>query len=70
MDNPENRSIVISDMMESILRDQSAELQFAPTQELSLTSKKLIASIQFREGHISYSTDDEIWNVFQGMMER
>lgn len=70
LDNPENRSIVISDMMESILRDQSAELQFAPTQELPIASQKLIASIQFQEGHISYSTDDEIWNVFQGMMER
>lgn len=70
LDNPENRSIVILDMMESILRDQSAELQFAPTQELLLASQKLIASTPFQEGHISYSTDDEIWNLFQGMMER
>jgi hypothetical protein len=70
LDNPENRGIVISDMMESIRRDQSAKLQFAPTQELFLTNQRLVASIRFREGHISYSTDDEIWNVFQGMMER
>ncbi len=70
LDNPENRSVFISDIMESILRDQSAEVQFAPAQVLHIASQKLIASIQFQDGHISYRTDAEVWNAFQGMMER
>jgi len=70
LDNPDNRSIVISDMMETILGDQSSGLKFASTQELSLASSKLISSIQFQDGHISYSTDNEIWVPFQKMMER
>jgi len=70
LDNPDNRSIVISDMMETILGDQSSGLQFAPTQELPLASSKLISSIQFQDEHISYSTDNEIWGPFQKMMER
>ena len=41
LDNPENRSIVISDMVESILRDQSTGLKFPPVQDLSLANSKL-----------------------------
>lgn len=70
LDNPEKRSIVISDMMESILRDQASGLKFSPTQELPLANKKLLSSIRFQEGHISYRTDDEIWKPFKDMMER
>ncbi len=70
LDNPENRSIVISDMVESILRDQSMGLKFAPVQDLPLANSKLISSIKFQDGCISYSTDEEIWNPFQKMMER
>ena len=70
LDNPHNRSIVISDMMETILGDQSTGLQFATTQELPLATNKLISSIKFQDGHISYSTDNEIWSPFQKMMEK
>ncbi|MEJ8747283.1 hypothetical protein WKT04_12745 [Oscillospiraceae bacterium HCN-4035] len=64
LDNPENRSIVISDMVESILRDQSTGLKFPPVQDLSLANSKLIASIKFQDGCISYSTDESIWDSF------
>ena len=64
LDNPENRSIVISDMVESILRDQSTGLKFPPVQDLSLAKSKLIASIKFQDGCISYSTDESIWDSF------
>ena len=70
LDNPENRSIVISDMVESIVRDQSMDLTFAPVHDLSLANRKLISSIKFKDGCISYSTDEEIWGPFQRMMER
>lgn len=70
IDNPEKRDIFISDAMESILRDQSAGVQFAPAQELPIASQKLIESIQFQDGHISYRTDLEVWNAYQQMMER
>lgn len=70
LDNPENRSIVISDMVESILRDQSTGLKFPPVQDLSLANSKLIASIKFQDGCISYSTDESIWDSFYEMMER
>lgn len=70
LDNPENRSIVISDMVESIFRDQSTGLKYTFSKELPLANSKLISSIKFQNGHISYSTDDEIWGPFQEMMER
>ncbi len=70
LDNPEKRGTFISDMMESLLRDQSAGVQFVPAQELPIASQKLIASIQFQNGHISYRTDAEVWNAYQQMMER
>lgn len=70
LDNPEKRSIVISDMAESILRDQSTDFKFDFTKELPLANSKLISSIKFQNGHILYSTDDEIWGPFQKMMER
>lgn len=69
LDNPEKRSIVISDMVESIIRDQSIGSKVAPGQELFSASNKLISSINFQEGCISYSTDEEIWNPFQKAME-
>jgi len=70
LDNPEKRDIFISDVMESISRDQCAGVQFAPTQELLIASQKLIDSIRFQDGHISYRTDSEVWTVYQHMMER
>lgn len=70
LDNPENRKIVISDMMESILRDQTTGLTFVPTVNLTAASQKLIDSIQFQDAHISYCTDNEIWGPFEKMMER
>ncbi len=70
LDNPEKRGIFISDVMESLLRDQSAGVQLAPAQELPIASRKLIASIRFQNGHISYRTDSEVWNAYQQMMER
>lgn len=69
-DNPENRSIVISDMMEAILKDQSIKPHFSPTQDLPSARNKLISSIKFQDGHIWYNTDEEIWNPFKIMMER
>ncbi|WP_407311764.1 SEC-C metal-binding domain-containing protein [Desulfosporosinus sp. SB140] len=70
LDNPENRKIVIADMMETILRDQATGLQFAPTVNLSVVSQKLIASIRFQDAHISYSIDNEIWDSYEKVMER
>lgn len=70
LDNPENRSILISDVVESMLRYQSTDLKTVSTEEFSLANSKLIFSIKFQNGHISYSTDDEIWKPFQEMMER
>ena len=70
LDNPEKRSIVISDMAESILRDRSTDFKFDFIKELPLANSKLISSIKFENGHILYSTDDEIWGPFQKMMER
>lgn len=70
LDNPDNRDIIISDMMETILGDQSLGLQFIPIHTMSLASQRLISSIQFIDGHISYRTDDEVWIPFQNMMER
>lgn len=70
LDNPENRSIVISDMMETIMRDQSMKPKFAPAHDLSLVYSKLVSSIKFQDGHISYNTDEEIWNPIKLMMEQ
>lgn len=70
LDNPKNRSIVISDMVESISRDQAMESKFMPTQDLVSANSKLIASIKFQDGCISYSTDESIWDSFYEMMKR
>lgn len=70
LDNPKNRSIVISDIVESISRDQAMESKFMPTQDLSSANSKLIASIKFQDGCISYSTDESIWDSFYEIMER
>ena len=70
LDNPKNRSIVISDMVESISRDQAMESKFMPTQDLLSANSKLIASIKFQDGCISYSTDESIWDSFYEMMKR
>lgn len=51
-------------LFESILRDQSTGLKFPPVQDLSLANSKLIASIKFQDGCISYSTDESIWDSF------
>jgi len=70
LDNPNNRNIIISDIMETVLGDQSLGLQSIPIHTMSLASQKLISSIQFSDGRISYRTDDEVWIPFQNMMER
>lgn len=70
LDNPQNRNVVISDMVESISRDRAMESKFMSTLNLSVANSKLIASIKFQNGCISYSTDEEIWNPFSEMMER
>lgn len=41
-----------------------------PTQDLSSANSKLIASIKFQDGCISYSTDESIWDSFYEIMER
>ena len=46
------------------------ESKFMPTQDLSSANSKLIASIKFQDGCISYSTDESIWDSFYEMMER
>jgi len=70
-DVPDNRRIVISDMMETILRDQASVHQMSPIRELPLAHSKLISSIYFQDDeHISYSLDNEVWVPFQNMMEQ
>lgn len=69
LDNPDNRNIVISDIAESILRDQKASLESSHIEDLALANRKLIESIEYRDEHISYSMDDEIWCSFQKAME-
>lgn len=69
-DNPQNRSIFISDIMESITRDQAAGAQIVSPPELTFAHQKLISSIRFQDGHIGYRTDGVVWNAFQNMMER
>lgn len=70
LDNPQNRNIIISDMAESIFRDQVMGTKFMTGQDLSLANSKLIDSIKFQDGCISYSSDEKIWNPFYEMMER
>lgn len=70
LDNPENRSIIISDITESIMRDQATGLPYAPSVSLLDANQKLIDSICFQEGHIKYRTDAEIWTPYEKMMER
>ena len=69
-DNPQKRSIVISDMMESLMRDHNAGAQLIAPPDLTVASQKLISSINFQDGHICYRTDEEVWDTFQQMMER
>ena len=69
VDNPNNRSIVISDMMESILGDLSLDTKSNSIQELRIANNKLISSIRFNDGHITYTTIDDVWQPFQRMME-
>lgn len=54
LDNPQNRNIIISDMAESIFRDQVMGTKFMTGQDLSLANSKLIDSIKFQDGCISY----------------
>ena len=69
-DNPSNRKIVISDMTESIMRDQSKGLRIASIQQIPLAKRNLLDSIVFENEHIWYRTDEEIWLPFQRMMEQ
>lgn len=70
LDNPDKRDIVISDMTESILRDQLADLKFPHIKDLPLANSKLISSVKYQDKHISYRTDEEIWYPFQKAIER
>lgn len=69
IDCPDNRNIIISDMVESILKDQSKGLCFAPVQDIPLANNKLLSSIRFQNGRISYRIDEEVWTPFKKMME-
>lgn len=70
LDNPQKRSIVISDMMESLMRDHASGAQIISPRELTIANQKLISSINFQDGHINYRTDVEVWDAFQHMMEQ
>lgn len=69
-DNPDHRDITISDFMETILGDHLLSVQAAPTHMTYLANQKLISSIRFLDGHISYRTDAEVWVPIQNMMDR
>jgi len=70
IDNPEKRSITISNVAESIQRDKDSGVQFAPSLDFSDYHEKLIQSIKFIEGHIAYSLDDDVWQAYKHIMEK
>ena len=68
-DNPSSRDISISDMMESITRDNSGELPADLIVHLQSASDKLLGSIKFIDDKISYRLDDEVFEPFRNMMQ-
>ena len=70
LDNPDNRSIFITDVIETIHGDQSLGLQPIDPETLDIANKSLLSSIRFVDGRISYKYDSSIWTPFQSMMQR
>lgn len=72
-DNPDNRNIFVSDMMETIVTDilsGSNTVDEVELQALSIANTKLISSISFKDNKIDYRIDTGIWNPFYNMMSR
>lgn len=66
-DNPENRNIIISDLMETVSRDQKNHLRDYFQQKKA--TQNLVSSITIQNKHLFYSTEDKVWNPFRRMME-
>ena len=69
-DNPATRSITISDVAESMMRDLDRRLQFVPMADYGEVNMDLEKSINFVDDHITYSVESSIWLPFEMMMER
>lgn len=69
LDNPQNRKLIISDMAESMARNQEIASKSMASEKLLQACNKLTASIKFLDGRISYSNDYSIWNPIYNYMQ-